>query len=689
MHVCRKDTGTEKQLDRILAVRHSPAPRQMTNHPPQLAHPKYRPDIDGLRGISVLAVVGYHAFPNVVTGGFVGVDIFFVISGFLISTILFTSLDAGSFSFAQFYARRIRRIFPALFVLLVSCFTFGWFALLADEYKRLGKHIAGGAGFVSNYLCWSEAGYFDDASETKPLLHLWSLGIEEQFYIVWPLFLWTAWRFRFNLPLVVGAVASISFVLNVAGIGSDPVATFYSPQSRFWEISCGSLLAWRVLHRNSGATRLAVRLNAWSRRVFKASPADDGISRNALSILGIVLISFAVCRIEKNSLFPGIWALLPVLGAVLVISAGPRAWFNRAVLSNRLLVWFGLISFPLYLWHWSILSFARIAESETPAIHIRLAGIVLSVGLAWLTYAVIENPIRSGANKTAKTIAPVLLMGAIGYIGYETYNREGLPFRRHASLQTYAGDLGHDPFFWHVMKNYSPCANKEVLNDALTYGQYVRCMQSKPGPQVDILLLGDSHAEQLLVGLAEQLPDSNVAFYIRDSFPRVDSKDWAKVFNAVVSSSSIKTVVLTMNWLGRAATLAPSTNLEAEVSKVAGMLANSGKRVFLAEDVPSFPFSPERCKGKRWGSTKDPTCSTPREYVDGSSNSYRNALRNVVAKDSRLRFIEVGKYICDSMDCSMVRGNELLYRDYNHLNLNGSRFVGSEIVKGNPDLKPQ
>lgn len=149
-----------------------------------------------MRAIAVLFVVGFHAFPLWIKGGFIGVDIFFVISGYLISTIIIVGLERNNFSFIEFYTRRIKRIFPALLLVLISSFAFGWFVLLADEYKQLGKHIAGGAGFVSNYLFWNESGYFDNAAETKPLLHLWSLGIEEQFYIIWPLLLWLAWRTR-------------------------------------------------------------------------------------------------------------------------------------------------------------------------------------------------------------------------------------------------------------------------------------------------------------------------------------------------------------------------------------------------------------------------------------------------------------------------------------------------------------
>jgi peptidoglycan/LPS O-acetylase OafA/YrhL len=221
----------------------------MSEKQPHLYHPKYRPDIDGLRAVAVLAVVAFHAFPSWAKGGFIGVDVFFVISGYLISIIIFENLERGTFSFTEFYARRIRRIFPALLLVLIVCLTIGWFTLLADEYKQLGKHTVAGAGFISNFILWNEAGYFDNSAETKPLLHLWSLGVEEQFYIFWPLLLWFAWKHKFSLLTLTILVALASFVLNIKGIKHDMVATFYSPQTRFWELLCGSLLSWITVYK--------------------------------------------------------------------------------------------------------------------------------------------------------------------------------------------------------------------------------------------------------------------------------------------------------------------------------------------------------------------------------------------------------------------------------------------------------
>ena len=395
-----------------------------------LTHPKYRADIDGLRAIAVLSVVGFHAFPSRVHGGFVGVDIFFVISGFLISSIIISSIGKGTFSFTEFFARRIKRIFPALILIMAACFAFGWFALLPDEYKQLGKHIASGAGFVSNFILWQEAGYFDDTAGTKPLLHLWSLSIEEQFYIVWPLLLYLAWKRQFNFLILAVSIAAISFSINVGFRLSDPVQDFYSPLTRFWELGVGSILAYLTLRK----------ISLWdkSMQIFRAvfgkaitEPKPSGILlSNAQSVLGTVLIGVALLLVTKDKFFPGWWALLPTVGAYLIISAGQNAWLNRTVLSHRIVVWFGLISYPLYLWHWPLLSYARIIGSETPSREIRIAAVLISIAFAWLTYRLIEKPIRFGNRGTTKTVTLIVIMIVVGCVGYNSYTRDGLDFRQ-------------------------------------------------------------------------------------------------------------------------------------------------------------------------------------------------------------------------------------------------------------------
>ena len=245
----------------------------------------------------------------------------------------------------------------------------GWIALLADEFKQLGKHIAGGAGFVSNLVLRNESGYFDNAAATKPLLHLWSLGIEEQFYVIWPPLLWLAWRLRLNLLTTLIALAAFSFGLNIGKVSNDTVAAFYTPQTRFWELMVGSFLAYMHLEPTVFA-----KLKEQSSRIFAlvapnlvTAATDVGI-RNCLSALGITLIAVSAAVITGNRQFPGWWALMPTLGAGFVISGGQHAWLNRRVLSCRALVWLGLISYPLYLWHWPLLSFERIIQGAAPSL---------------------------------------------------------------------------------------------------------------------------------------------------------------------------------------------------------------------------------------------------------------------------------------------------------------------------------
>lgn len=292
----------------------------------------YRADIDGLLAIAVLIVVAFHAFPSLLPGGFVGVDIFFVISGYLIGSIILSQLDRGSFSFGDFYARRIKRIFPALLLVLIFCYGVGWFNLIDTEYKELGIQIAAGAAFVANLALWHEAGYFDAVAETKPLLHLWSLGVEEQFYLFWPLVLWGCRKIRINPLVAIVGVGVGSFVLNMATVGRDPTADFYSPFTRFWELMIGCGLAyWHVV-----------------------SPRGSVRRASACGAVGFALIVAAVVLLRGQDRFPGWEALLPTVGAFLIIAGGTDGWLNRRVLRARPLVWIGLISFPLYLWHWPL-----------------------------------------------------------------------------------------------------------------------------------------------------------------------------------------------------------------------------------------------------------------------------------------------------------------------------------------------
>ncbi len=367
-------------------------------------------------------------------GGFVGVDVFFVISGYLISTIIFGSLDRGEFDFLDFYRRRIRRIFPALIVVLSACLAAGWGILLADEYRQLGKHVAGGAGFVANLVLWREAGYFDVVSDLKPLLHLWSLGIEEQFYLVWPAIVWAVWKVNLNRLTVLVLLMGLSFFANIHGVTADAFATFYGPHSRFWELLFGALLAHASLSRgawsNGWLTAIDGRL---AKLVYREPPTPDGSTlANCLSLLGFAALIFGLFRINQTLEFPGKWALLPVLGTTLIIAGGSNAWVNRVILSNRILVWFGLISFPLYLWHWPLLSFARILHAGVPDRSVRVILILCSILLAWLTFRFVERPVRKAIEPSkGRHIAHglVVAMVAVCAASFGVYSEGGFPSR--------------------------------------------------------------------------------------------------------------------------------------------------------------------------------------------------------------------------------------------------------------------
>jgi peptidoglycan/LPS O-acetylase OafA/YrhL len=643
-----------------------------------LTHPKYRADIDGLRAIAILSVVGFHFFPELVKGGFIGVDIFFVISGYLISTIIVGSLERNSFSFVEFYTRRINRIFPALLLVLITCFSFGWYALLTDEYKQLGKHIAGGAGFISNFLFLHESGYFDNAAETKPLLHLWSLGIEEQFYIAWPLMLWLAWKQRLNLLTITVVTVLISFVLNVSKVNSDAVAMFYSPLTRFWELLAGAFLAQRTLHKHKylPTQEPSTWFGRWQVFFVHALTleANGNKFRNAQSFLGATLVLAGILMTNAKA-FPGWWALLPTSGTLLIISAGKQAWLNRIVLSSRLLVWFGLISFPLYLWHWPLLSFAHIVKGATPELSLRVAIVAISIALAWLTYKLIENPLRFGNHSKIKTLILFFAMIVIGYVGYFDFKRDGLPFRAVIPLAINDGDIGHEIFHEYSYQKYFLCTPSNILKEADSWGIYIRCLQSKKDEPIKIALIGDSHAEHLFIGLAEALPNTNIVFYMKAGLPYIGDKNYENIFNYVIKDKNITTVVLTAAWARKGV---PEKKIE--LSKTVGKLNAAGKTVYITDDVPRFSFDPAACKYLRRFNTEN-ICKEDSENFHSDYLDYYPTLKLIEKENSNVRVLNTAKYFCGEGFCNMAKNGVLFYRDRNHLNINGSKFVGKRIVE--------
>lgn len=493
-------------------------------------HPAYRPDIDGLRAVAVVSVVLFHAFPSLLRGGFVGVDLFFVISGYLIHALMLRELDQRTFSFGDFYARRVKRLFPALLLMGLASYAFGWFNLLDSEFKTFGKHLMGGALSVANLMQWQEAGYFDTSAELKPLLHLWSLGVEEQFYLLWPMALWLAWRRRMSIALLVAGAGLASFLANVLTVKLYPVADFYSPLTRAWELMMGGMLAIR----------------------HHAAPGASSAQANRKSAAGLVLLALSICVLDKDAAFPGWWALLPTLGACLLIDAGPQAWINRTLLSQRAMVSIGLISYPLYLYHWPLLSYARITWGETPPWTLRAALALASLPLAWLTYRFIEQPLRRRARTPLKVAALVVLMAGIAYAGYTTYRRDGLAFRMSHSVTRFAQDVDLDvdrDWRRHACYLEGDADNDRPFAPA--------CTEAGAAPL--LFLWGDSHAAALYPGLVQHrdVLGMRIAQYTASGCPPLIGAQAVAPRCAAIHARILRqlaaahpaTVVLTGRWL--------------------------------------------------------------------------------------------------------------------------------------------
>ncbi|MBI3101318.1 MAG: acyltransferase [Burkholderiales bacterium] len=682
----------------------------MTTPTQTLSHPKYRADIDGLRSVAVLSVVAFHAAPELIHGGFIGVDIFFVISGFLISTIIFSNLENNTFSLREFYARRIKRIFPALLLVLAATYTIGWWVLLADEFAQLGKHITAGALFVSNFALWNEAGYFDIAAETKPLLHLWSLGIEEQFYIIWPVLLIIGWRRKYNLLSLTLAFGTISMMLNLKGIGKNPTATFYSPQTRFWELLCGSLLAWFTLHPHPIINSISEHLNNWTHHlIYRGSPPKDNKTlANLRAIAGAGLIAFGLSNISAGQSFPGKWAVVPAVGTILIISAGPKAWLNHTILSSRLAIKIGLISFPLYLWHWPLLSYARIMEEGLPRADIRLAAVALAIVLAWLTYHFIERPLRFGKQNKFKITSLGFLMLCIGVLGFYTFSQNGLVFRMNSHINQTLWAQTIEP----LNTRLSDGSCERLLNFSI--GPDAVCLTTSPNPEV--LVVGDSHAmalnsaallgkvpvKTMLIGLHGCLP--LVGYSIQDG--KLDkgcnalSDQAIKVLNQY---PSIRTVVIAsrgpLYFSGQGYGIEGPSNYsivalngttptnQADMfrkgySQLANKLLPLNKEIIFVIDPPELGEDPRGCLFKRPVSILDKaisTCTQDKQKVIDRQKIYREQINKIQADNHGVKIYDPMHLFCDSQLCYGLRDGKLLYWDDDHISVEASALVLNDM----------
>ena len=431
---------------------------------------KYRPEVDGLRAIAVIPVILFHAGLPFFEGGFVGVDVFFVISGYLITSILLDDLEKDRFSIVNFYERRARRILPALFLVMACCIPAAWFLSLPQELSEFSESVIGTTLFGSNIVFWRQSDYFATAAEFKPLLHTWSLSIEEQFYLLFPPVLALLWGIRRRQLIPVLAICGVGLVsLGLAHFFSTRSATanFFLLPSRAWELSLGALAAFS-LRESPGPVELSPSI------------------RGTLAILGLMLIIFSVLTFDRHTPFPSFWALIPTGGTLLILLFGAKDTLAGRMLSRGYVVFVGLISYSAYLWHQPLYAFARQYWNGDPALPylVLLAG--LSLALAALSWRFVERPFRDRARFSRKHIfvgsatgmAIFLAIGALGVI------KDGFPDR-------------YDSRF-HEMLN----TERDVRYQGREAAKYKsRVFASDERPKV--LIVGDSYALDVINALAE------------------------------------------------------------------------------------------------------------------------------------------------------------------------------------------
>ena len=649
--------------------------------------PVYRPDVDGLRALAIISVIIFHTFPTFAPGGFVGVDIFFVISGYLISLILFKSIGKGSFSFLDFYSHRILRIFPALIVTLLACIIVGWYFLLPDEYAQLGKHIVASASFVENFNLWRESGYFDVAAEKKPLMHLWSLAVEEQFYLFFPFLVWLAYRLSMPLVWLIGSLCLLSFVANVLGVYFfDPKLAFLSSMTRFWELMVGALLA--------------LKYNELSQ-----------IKKNhsyIMSLIGIAMILTSLYGFHAKASYPGLLAALPVLGTACIIASGNQAWFNRKVLSNRLSVFIGKISYPLYIYHWPLLSIPLIITAEKLSAQMTILLMVACFILASITYLYIEKPVRyGGGSLKIKVVLLLSLTCFLGYAGYNFYARHGLEFRAKKIIAN-----NNQLNFRKLPPTYA------YLNNCVTRFPHFwgGCMQAK-NADPSIALLGDSHSLNLFYGLSELSKDNaeinilnlrrDSAYFMKNVGTSSDKSYLGKkqldetstitnqAYEIITNTSSIHSVILVLRGPAYLDENQKILRLmhhpemtdnklvwQAALKETVTYLLAQKKHVMIVLDWPALTFDPKRCihylsKDK----ATDQLCAIDRQSYEKANADFRELAKNVLKEFPTIAVVDTTSYFCDNTFCYAKKGDDILYKDQEgHLSLQGALFLGKFLM---------
>jgi peptidoglycan/LPS O-acetylase OafA/YrhL len=639
-----------------------------------------RLDIQGLRAIAVVMVVAFHAgLP--VPGGFVGVDVFFVISGFVITAMLHREwVSTGRIRFRRFYLKRFKRLTPALALMVAVTVVISSVVLypFADQ-ENVVKTAFGAILLAANFvISKTTGGYFGAAAEANPLLNTWSLSVEEQFYLIFPAVLVLGWvlarrtaRLRGAPFLLISGIATLSFGLALAQtlgftfFGSEILLGFYSTFTRAWEFAAGALLALAL-------TKVTISLT--SRFMFVVGAA------------GISMLAASLWLITGSTSFPGPWTLLPVTGTLLLLLAGTCENRVSRALSIPPMVRVGDWSYSIYLWHWPFIVFAIYLWPFSPYASVLAAAVSLAPALA--SYYWLEQPIRQRVTRnriqvtkliTAVMIPPLLLAALVGVTAKYYWQPQYLSFTKPV---LYAGDLLPVEEWVYLRGPYSPCDDIATLYQGSLSAQEIdaSCGQSKPGAPVDIAIVGDSHAVHLFFGLAEALPRKNIAYFaLAAKPPWDDGAEMTRIIDYVAQSPSIKTVILSAYWSSYGVS-------EERLAETLQRFTQSGKQVFVTDDLPDYPFTPDQCK---YGiSPLFPTarCSQDLENFETTYSGYYPRLEQAVSQVPGVRLLHTAKYFCDEAKCDMTRDGILLYADNDHLNHQGSRYLAELLLEDSPDF---
>ena len=630
---------------------------------------KYRPDIDGLRAIAVFAVLLFHFFPNRAPGGFAGVDIFFVISGYLVTGIIYSDVIKSSFSFVSFYQKRVRRIFPSLILTLFLCFGIGWVLLMADELLNLGLHLFAGSTFLSNFLLFKESGYFDKSSDLKPLLHLWSLCIEEQFYMIWPLLIFASHKLgKVRVASALWIVFAASLGLNLYLTPINPIFSFFLLPTRLWELALGGLLVFNRRHLD-------------------------------FSIVGLACITLTFYTLNKETNFPGSWALLPTIGTACIILSGSNGRFNK-LLSWKPLVYAGLISYPLYLWHWPLISFAHIFFSGPVPVFVRLCLIIVSCILAIFSYEFLEKPLRKKMvswRQTASICSGLIIAGLVGLL---IWKMEGASFR-YPELETIR-QTGKRFVSTKDSPDSQVCQSR-IMNIEM-------CAISKSAQNPTVALIGDSHANHFYPGLKEYYHQTgeNLLLLYKSATPPLYKTavenaalpNLDDVFNFIESTQSIHTVIISSFWASYFTAegvqvsdfkyynpiIDPShPELKAKdkifteaFSRTIEHVLSKQRKLIVFYDIPSLPFHLEKCLPRPFRNASN--CSFDQSIDDEKQNGYRKAMREILKKYPTIQVFDPVPYICKEKVCQVIKDDSSLYSDDFHLSIQGSKLMGRTLA---------